>query len=774
MTATALSHVLSLAVSGRASCRGLGHWSRVGGVPAVARATALAAVLALPFAAARAQAPGPVAASGAEQEPVVVTGSLQARRLLDAPFAASVVDAATLRAAGPLVNLSEALVQVPGLVAANRQNYAQDLQISSRGFGARAPFGVRGLRLYTDGIPATMPDGQGQVAHVDLAGAQRVEVLRGPFSVLFGSNSGGVIAVFTAPVRRAESELAVDIGRYGLRQGRVGLAAPVATVAGGALDLRASYTDLQLDGFRPQSAADRQLGNLRLGWDDGRDSLVLLVSHHAQQAQDPLGLTWAQFQANPRQTVGLALGGFDPLKPADLRYDTRKTIEQTQAGLRWRHRFAEGGPWREAALTVYDGARSVTQWQSIPPSAQAASRRHGGGVVDFDRRYGGLEGRVALDLGPAALVVGASVETQEDDRHGFENYSGPATAPTALGITGRERRDETNRATTREAYAQAEWPLASAWTLTGGVRGGRLSLRTRDRYIVCNDGTRVASAADCGAGNLSAARGNLDDSGALAFSYTQPVLGLRWQWAPQLVLHASAARGQETPTLGELAYRPLADGAGGFNPDVKPQRSRQLELGLKWRAAGWMLDAALFDVATRDEIGVRENLNGRSVFQNVGRTQRRGAELAAGGALAPGLKLNTALAWLQAEYLDSQGSIVAGNRLPATQRATAWAQLAWTPGGVPGELALEWRAVARSYANDANTAAAPGHALAHLRWRGQFALGPQDTLDLLARVDNLLDRAHVGSVIVNDANSRFFEPGAPRSVLLSARWLHRF
>jgi len=120
------------------------------------------------------------------------------QRAFDTPASIDVIDADAIRAAGPQVNLSEALVRVPGVVALNRQNYAQDIQISSRGFGARSTFGVRGLRLYVDGIPATGPDGQGQVSHFDLASAARIEVLRGPFTALHGSSSGGVISLFTA------------------------------------------------------------------------------------------------------------------------------------------------------------------------------------------------------------------------------------------------------------------------------------------------------------------------------------------------------------------------------------------------------------------------------------------------------------------------------------------------------------------------------------------------------------------------------------------------
>ncbi|OYU99785.1 MAG: iron transporter, partial [Burkholderiales bacterium PBB5] len=199
-------------------------------------------------------------AQTAREAEVVITGSPRAQKTLDAPFAITTVDASALRDAGPMVNLSEALAQVPGVVVNNRNNYAQDLQISSRGFGARAGFGVRGLRLYADGIPATMPDGQGQVAHFDLAGAERIEVLRGPFSVLYGNSSGGVIALFSAPVKAGLAEVALDGGSFGLGQTRVSLAAPLPE----GFDIRASASRLDLDGARPQSAASRQLGLVQL------------------------------------------------------------------------------------------------------------------------------------------------------------------------------------------------------------------------------------------------------------------------------------------------------------------------------------------------------------------------------------------------------------------------------------------------------------------------------------------------------------------------------
>lgn len=399
-------------------------------------------------------------------------------------------------------------------------------------------------------------------------------------------------------------------------------------------------------------------------------------------------------------------------------------------------------------------------------------------MVDFDRIYQGLDAKLGWQIGPVDGVIGVTAETQEDDRRGYENFTGPAVnppypvppigVPTVLGVQGKLRRNEVNNADSREAYLQAQWTVSPALAVTGGVRGGQVKLRTNDRYIVLP--------------------GNKDDSGALSFDYTNPVLGLRYTMAPGWVLHASAARGFESPTLGELAYS--AGGGGGFNATLKGQTSRQYEIGSKWQLAGLSAEAALFQADTQNEIGVLSNTGGRSVFQNVGRTQRRGLELAgAWQTPLPGLRLQATATWLQAEYLDSFNTCVAagcpsanlppvkvaaGNRIAGTNRASGWAEAAWRTGPLGGTWALEWRAVARTAANDVNTAYAGGYALAHLRWSGKLALGPADALELLARVDNLFDRVHVGSVIVNEGNQRFFEPGTPRSLLLSARWQHRF
>jgi iron complex outermembrane receptor protein len=679
------------------------------------------------------------AQQAAEPQQVVVTGSVAQRTADEAPYAISVVGREALRSAGPMVNLSEALAQVPGLVVNNRANYAQDLQISSRGFGARAGFGVRGIRLYTDGIPASGPDGQGQVSNFDLAGAQRVEVLRGPFSVLYGNSSGGVIALFSAPVRGTEAEGEADVGSFGLHQARVSLGTPL----GDRLGLRASLSTFSVDGFRPHSAADKRLGNLRGGWQDGADTVTLLVNDLTQNAQDPLGLTRDQFNADPLQTT-----------PEASTFNTRKTLRQTQLGASWRHAFGDGA-LRDGTLALYSGQRSVTQWQAIPVGSQA-SPRSGGGVVDFDRAYEGAEARLRWAFTDVDLVAGAATDRQRDARRGFENFTGTG-AGQQLGVTGKLRRNEVDRAETADLFAQAEWAISPALNASAGVRSGTVRLSAADTYLA-----------------------NGDDSGSLRFHYTNPVAGLRWQLDKGLQLHASVARGFEAPTLGELAYRP--DAAGGLNDALQPQTSRQVEVGAKWRSGAWMADATVFQTRVSNELGVLSNSGGRSTYQNVGHTERKGLELSGAWRPASGWRGAVALTVLDATYQDSfltcagtpckapTVTVPAGHRIAGTAKHSAWAELAWRDARW-GEWGVEARSLSNVAVNDQNSDFAPAYALAALRWTKGYALSGGGRLELLARVDNLLDRRYAGSVIVNDSNGRFFETGAPRSALLGVRLL---
>ena len=675
-------------------------------------------------------------------DPVVVSGSGVERRAFVTPFSVSVVEAEELRSGGLMVNLSETLSRVPGLVVNLRNNYAQDLQISSRGFGARSTFGIRGLRLYTDGIPATMPDGQGQVSNFDIAGAQRIEVLRGPFSALYGSSSGGVISlVSAAPVERAYT-IDGDIGSHGTWQARLGIESPLP----GGWNIRAQLSQFDTDGVRPHSEAQRTLGNIRLGWAGQSDTLTMLLNSVDQPAQDPLGLTGEQFGADPYQTTSQA-----------TLFDTRKTGTQTQLGGTWRHRFADIGALRESAVTLYTGQRDVTQWQAIAAATQA-NPRHPGGVIDFGRDYSGVDGRLIWRWNSAALIAGVATERQGEDRRGFENFTGSGSSQ-VLGVTGKLRRQETNVVRTSDIYAQGELEFGPSLTASLGLRSGRLNVTTKDEYLA-----------------------NGDDSGSLAYRYTTPVAALQWMPSPALNLYISAGKGFESPTLGELAYRP--DGEPGLNAGLQPQTSAQVEIGAKWRddAIGLALEAAIFRADTEDEIGVLTNASGRSTFQNVGRTRRSGAELGLRWQPNPAWRAQLALTYLDATYLDSfqtclavpctkpadRATVPAGNRIAGTMEKSGFASLAWrAPDST--ELAFEIRVQGAMPVNDRNSDFSSTAIVTALRTGHTFALGP-GALSLLARVDNLTGLRYAGSVIVNDVNGRYFETASGRVWLLAAHW----
>jgi iron complex outermembrane recepter protein len=686
-------------------------------------------------------------AASAPTETIVITGSGAEQRAFDTPFAVGVVDAQSLRSAGPMVNLSEALGRVPGLVVNLRNNYAQDLQISSRGFGARASFGVRGVRLYADGVPAAGPDGQGQVSHFDIAGADRVEVLRGPFSALYGSSSGGVISLVSRAPTQSEFSAEVDAGSDGLRQGRITVASPFE----GGFSLRASYSGFEVEGFRPQSQAKRTLINARAGWDTNTDRVVLVLNSLNQPAKDPLGLTRAQFDSNPDQTTSQA-----------TQFDTRKNVWQDQAGLQWTHKFSGNAGLQRSAVAAYVGKRGVTQWQSITVAAQTPASSPGG-VIDFERAYLGLDARLFWRWDALRVVTGLSLDNQREDRRGFENFTGTGAAQ-VLGVTGRLRRDEDNRSKSQDIYAQGEFDLTNGLSASAGLRQGKLSIKTNDKFL-----------------------SNGNDSGDLSFAYTLPALALRWQPVDTLSLYASVGKGYESPTLGELAYRPA--GGGGLNTDLKAQNSTQFELGVKWRAPdlGLSVDAALFKANTRDEIGVLTNAGGRSTFQNVGSTKRDGIEASATWRMAATWRAQVALTVLNASYQDSfltcagvpcatpTVNVPAGNRIAGTLPKTAFAEVVWAPGlGANAfEMALETRGQGRQPVNDVNSDFAAGYGL--LAWRALWRtdLGP-GALEILARLDNLADRRVAGSVVVGETNQRFFEPAAGRSASISLRWKQRF
>jgi iron complex outermembrane receptor protein len=659
--------------------------------------------------------------AAAQEDAVVVTATRAPQPSLQVPASVDRIEANEIREGRPQVNLSESLGRVPGIVVQNRQNYAQDLQISSRGFGARSTFGVRGIRLIADGIPATMPDGQGQAATFSLSSAERIEVLRGPFSSLYGNASGGVIAIETrdgpeTPTGEA-SFLAgsYDTWRAGLLFGG----------QWGALNAIGDLARFETDGYREHSAATRDHLNAKLRYRLNDDTSLTLLANSLRQpdTQDPLGLSRADFEADPRQ-----------VHPNALLFNTRKTVNQDQVGTTLSHRLGQG----RVEATLYGGERFVEQFLAIPLFVQNASPTHSGGVVNLDRTYGGGALRYSTDLAAVRLSVGIEHERMDERRRGFNNEN---------GLAGVLRRDEDNQVTSSDVYAQAEWRFAERWSLHGGARHSQVRFTSDDRFITAD---------------------NPDDSGERDFRATTPVVGLLYRASPRVSLYGNLGRGFETPTFVELAYRRTGT---GLNFDLEASRSRHAEVGAKAIVASALrINAALFDIVTENEIVVDVNQGGRAIFKNAGHTDRRGFEIGAETVLGGAWEARAAWSYLEATFRESfpTGTVTvpAGSLLPGVPRSQLYGELRYRREGFYAQL--EGLRRSRVAVNDQNSEFADGFSVFNAV-AGLVQQGGRWRLTEFVRMDNLADRDYAGSVIVNDGNGRYYEPSPRRNMTVGVQ-----
>ncbi|MEH2746306.1 TonB-dependent receptor, partial [Klebsiella pneumoniae] len=556
------------------------------------------------------------AAQAADEQTMVVTAAPTTVSELDTPAAVSVVNGDEMRQAAPRVNLSESLGAVPGLQVQNRQNYAQDLQLSIRGFGSRSTYGVRGLRIYVDGIPATMPDGQGQTSNIDIGSVDTIEVLRGPFSALYGNSSGGVINVTsqtgTQPPTVEASSYYGSFGtwHYGMKAtGAVGDGSHA-----GDVDYTVSTNRFTTHGYRDHSGARKNLANARLGVRiNDVSKLTLLLNSVDIKANDAGGLTADEWRNNPRQS------------PRGDQYNTRKNTRQTQAGLRYERQLSAQD---DLSVMMYAGERETTQFQSIPRAPQLKPS-HAGGVIDLTRHYQGIDTRLTHRgelLVPVTLTAGLDYENMSERRKGYENFVMVNGAP-QYGEQGALRRNERNLMWNVDPYLQTQWQLTDKLSLDAGVRYSSVWFDSNDYYIT---------------------PGNGDDSGDASYHKWLPAGSLKYALTDAWNVYLSAGRGFETPTINELSYR--SDNQSGLNFGLKPSTNDTVEIGSKTRIGNGLFTAALFQTNTDNEIVVDSSSGGRTSYKNAGKTRRQGMELGLDQQFGESWRLKAAWTWLDATY----------------------------------------------------------------------------------------------------------------------------
>ncbi len=655
--------------------------------------------------------------------PLVVSVLRSPARLDRLPFSASVLAGSDLSEGVAGVFIEEALHGLPGVRVQNRYNPAVGERISIRGFGARAQFGVRGIKVLVDGIPATLPDGQTTLDHLDVGSLGRVEALRGPAAALYGNGAGGVLLFTTAePFAGPARWQAVSVA------GSDGLLRLQATVSGtaGGLNYRASGARSRFDGFRnnvsesgedPYSGATRSTLNAGFDLDAGGGVLSARLIGLDLSALNPGSLPSSLFDEGSNQAWGF-----------NVARRTRKDVRQGQAGLAWRGPL--GG--LRADLSAYGVRRTLDN--PIPTR-----------VVDLKRNGGGV--RLALarewnrEAGTARFDFGAEGELQSDDRRNFANQGGER---------GTVVLDQQEGVRTAAVFGQLRLPASRRLNAVGALRFDRFSFSAEDRFTGPE---------------------NPDDSGERTMSALSPSLGLHLDLGDH-GLFASVARSFETPTTTELSNQP--DRAGGFNASLDPQQGWTVEGGARGENGRTAYDLTVFSSQISGQLVPFEvpAAPGRRFYRNAGSSRVRGLEASTRVVLSPQLTARLAYGYTDARFVDFEvdGERFDDNRVPGVAPHLVEAALRATVGPWFGEVRLEMRGSVPT--NDANDAEADRYALLDVRFGAPGLRAGDARFSPFVGVTNVANARYASSVVVNAFGGRYFEPGPDRGayVGLSVAW----
>lgn len=643
-------------------------------------------------------------------EKIVVTVTRTRSLVNRAPYAIHVLDRHATQLGETTTGLEEPLGEVAGVWVNNRYNFALGSRISIRGFGSRAQFGVRGVKLLLDGIPLTLPDGQSQLNNIDLATVGRVEVIRGPASSLYGNAAGGVISLATEepPLLPAQPELGVLWGTF--RDGQ-NFQKYVGKVGGreGRFDYVASVSHFRTDGFRERSEAQTTVVNGRARWflDPSTDVSLVLNFANSPVAQNPGSLPLDTAETRPEAAW-----------PFNVRRRTGESARQAQGGLTLRRQLNGA---QDVRVSVWGVTRKLHN--PIPPR-----------VIDLDRTGGGA--RLETELRPsgsplASLVAGVELELQSDDRVEFQNTDqGP----------GAQILEQDERVRGIAGFAQGALRLAERWELTLGARYDAVRFKVEDRFL----------------------EDDSDDSGARTLTSVSPMIGLRHTPVPWLNVYANVARAFETPTTVEFKNRP--EGVGGFNLSLDPQRAWGAEIGFKGTVAErFDYGLANYCAWVRDELIPVELQPGSSYFRNAGKSRHCGIEAQVGWLVASGLTLSASYAFSDFKFTDYvvAGDTLNNNRLPGVPIHQAHGRLFYrSPADVFGALEVTYSDA--YFTDDANTARNPDYTIFDLRvgYSGRWGAW---SLEPFIGIKNLFDTRYNSSTVINAVGRRFYEPGPGRT-----------
>lgn len=669
--------------------------------------------------------------------PVVITATRVEQNSFDLPVAIDVVEKKDIQDGQLQMTLSESLIRVPGITAQNRTNQSQDPQISSRGFGSRSSFGVRGVRVYVDGIPLTMPDGQGQPGIVDLSAIKSIEVMRGPFSAMYGNSSGGVIQLFSEDAPKTpELSSKIMFGSYDTTR-------QIMDAAGttGNVEYLINASNFRTDGYRDHSSGDKQAATAKLKIRVNEDTtLTSLINWFDQKADDPGGLPRSTALTDPTAVVAAVNNA-----------NTRVTRSHKQIGVNLEHNLNQNN---SINVMAFVGKRDNNQ--VLATNTDGTSSRASVIARDFHGTDVRWDNKGAFINMPYTFSVGL-------------NYGKSSDARTDTNVTPSVslNRDEDNIVDNFDQYAQGKLAVTDKLDIHAGLRHTKVTLTVKDNYIA-NSGANTSS--------------NGNNSGSVEYEKTNPVIGAIFKFNSSLNLYANYGRGFETPTFIEAAYNSTSSGAIP-NLNLKPAESQNYEVGAKaFIADNTQVNLSVFKINTKNEIVLNAtNTFNRSSYKNADKTKRRGAELSIDSQFANNISTYFSYTLLNAEFdsnftSDYKGTtqrVYAGNKIPGTYNNQIYAEVAWKYQPLGFSSAIEGRYNSKVYVDDTNSESAPSYKIANIRAGFEQKVGDWNFSEFV-RVENIFDKDYIGSVRINDGNSRFYEPAAGRNYLLSIGATYKF
>lgn len=623
---------------------------------------------------------------------------------LEQPFSVATYRAGTLQETRQQLSLQEYLYQIPGLFSLNANNYAQDLRISIRGFGARSAFGIRGVKIVVDGIPETTPDGQGQIDNLNIGIIDRMEILKGPSSALYGNASGGVIQIFTKQdFKQNFLNAGLTFGSFNMQQYQL---------SGGWVHQRTRAiiqgTHTRTDGYRAQSNLENTNFNARLFHDfSDRSKLNVQLNYtNSPVGDDPGGINQAAVEEDRRQA-----------RDQNVLYQAGEAIAQLKLGTQYEYELGDN-----KSFQLY-GFYSTRDFEGrIPIGAD--------GWIDLQRAYFGQGGHFktqsALPSGSNTLQIGYEWAIQEDDRKRFANNE---------GIKGDLGLDQIERFSTLGLYLLDHLSF-DRWLFSFGLRFDLNQLTAEDQF-----------------------RSDGDQSGSRNLSAFNPSVGINYELSRMLHVYGSYRTSFETPSLSELSANP--SGAAGFDPDLKSQRAYNYELGFKGLLGNDLdFDLAFFHINTKNDLVPfeLEALPGRTFYRNAGSTVRNGLELWLRYQLSRRFSARASYTYSDFSYdeyvLDEED--FGGKMLPAIPPHFLSLQVAYeSEKGL--NLRLQHRFTAEFYANDANTASEPAYQLTDLSMSYRLPLR-NTTLVPFFGINNIFDTQYSDNVRINAFGGRYYEP----------------